>query len=321
MQHSDGLEFFRHFARRGEFQRFGRQRLGGQGGHEVENARLGPLVLAEGLVVHEQIDGLARHVGAGEPADVFVGCQRPLAPVAVREAERDVVAELEVAQQQVQLRVDRVGVDEVRTFPTQNVLRPLGEHRAEAQRGDDLPDTVRIDQFGVAKGLRLDAELLLDRPAVLANLVDELLFADQRGQRVGVRFGQKLDASGAGQRLKAVEHFGRVHPELFDRDARDREGNLEFLAVLADQLQQQLVHRQIAPTGHFLHDRPVRVVVQVEMVLAHVEEAVFLQSQRLVDLKIEADGFHMAYSFFVFPIRFIAGCGRRWRLRRRRFPT
>jgi hypothetical protein len=56
------------------------------------------LVLAEGLVIHEEPDELVLGRRAVDPLGVAVGHQRVLGPLAVREAERDVVREEVVAQ-------------------------------------------------------------------------------------------------------------------------------------------------------------------------------------------------------------------------------
>ena len=52
--------------------------------------------------------------------------------------------------------------------------------------------------------------------------------------------------------------------------------------------------------GDLLHDRTVHKVVQVVVVLAHVEEAVFLQTPGLMHLKIKTDGFHAGCYFNCF---------------------
>ena len=116
-------------------------------------------------------------------------------------------------------------------------------------------------QVGVAEGGGLHAELLLDHGRMELHLFGEILFRRQRRQRMGVGFGQKLDASRGGQLLERVEHLRREGAELLDGDARDRERTAEFTLVLLDQLQQQGVHGQVTLPGDFLHDRAVQEVV------------------------------------------------------------
>ena len=293
VEHGHRLVFLRRLGHRGELQSvlLGQNRLG-QRAHELEDARVGVLVLAERLVVHEQVHHLARRLVRREPLYIFVHRQRPLAPALVREAESDVVRELVVAQQQAQLLVDGVGVDVVGRFPAQHMLGAFGQHRAEAHAGHHLADLVRVDQLRIAERRGFHTELLLDEAGVQLDLLLKILLRGQRGQRVGVGLGQKLHASRRRQLLERVEDLGGERTELLDGDAGDRERAAEPAFVLPDELQQQGVHRQVALAGHLLHDRAVQEVIQIIMVFAHVEETVFLQTPGLMYLKIDANGFH-----------------------------
>ena len=98
------------------------QDLAGQVADEVEDAGLGPLVLAERLVVHEQVAEEAVAVDLVDPAGELLGRQRPLLPGAVAEAERDVVAQPVVLQQQLELRRVRRAVDVVGAAVAEDVV-------------------------------------------------------------------------------------------------------------------------------------------------------------------------------------------------------
>ena len=293
MEHRDGLVLLGGFAHRGELQ-LALLREDGlrQGAHEFEDTRVGGLVLAEGLVVHEEVDHFARGLLRREPLHVLVGRQRPLVPTLVREAEGDVVREFVVAQQQTEFLVHGVGVDVVGRLPAQHVLGSLGKHRAEAHFGDHGADVVRVDQLRIAEGRGFHAELLLEHGGMELDLLDEVLLRRKRCERVGVGLGEELHAARGGELLERVEDLGGIGPHLFDGDSRDGERAAEFTLVFLDELQQQGVHRQVALPGHLLHDGAVQQVVQVVVVLAHVEEAVFLQTPGLMYLKIETNGFH-----------------------------
>jgi hypothetical protein len=56
-------------------------------------------VLAERLIIHEQVDRLATAIHALQPARELLGRERPTLPAAVAEAERDVVRELVALQE------------------------------------------------------------------------------------------------------------------------------------------------------------------------------------------------------------------------------
>ena len=243
-------------------------------------------MFAESFIVHEEVDDLARSLVRSEPFYIFVRRQRPFVPTAVREAEGDVVREFVVAQQQAQFLVDGVGVYIVGRFPAQHVLGTFGQHRTEAHFGHCGADVVGVDQLCVSEGGRFHPEFLFYKCRVEFYLFGEILLRSQRGQRVGVSLGEELYATRGGQFLERFEDFGRIGAELFDGDARDRERAAELTLVFPDELQQQGVHRQVALPGDFLHDGAVQQVVQIVVILAHVEEAVLLQSPGLVYLKI-----------------------------------
>ena len=70
--------------------------------HKIEDAGFLPLMLAEGLVVHKQVDDEAVAVDLVDPVREFVGGQRPLRPVAIGEPKRDIVAQRVIFQQESQ---------------------------------------------------------------------------------------------------------------------------------------------------------------------------------------------------------------------------
>ena len=102
--------------------------------------------------------------------------------------------------------------------------------------------------------------------------------------RVGL--GQELYAACLGQSAEAVEYLGGVATELLDSQARDRESYFEFALHLFDESEQQVVHRQVALGSHALHNRAVYRHVEIVVVLAHIEEPISFEPQRLMNLKI-----------------------------------
>ena len=258
----------------------------GQRSHKVEDAAGSLLVLTEGLVVHKEVDNLAGGVLIGNPTCILVGGQRPLAPTLIGEAEGDVVAELVVPQQHAELLVQSVGIDKVGTLPTQDVLGTLGQHCLEAHRGHHLANLVGVDELGVAERGGGVAKLLLDESNVLLHLALELLGGDERREGVGVGLGEELHATRCGQLTERVEHLGGVAAELLDCQTRDGESHLEGALILADEAEQEVVHREIALRGHTLHNDAVGGDIEIVVVLAHIEEPIGFEPQRLVNLKV-----------------------------------
>ena len=130
---------------------------------EIEDPRVGGIVLPDGLVVPIQVDErrFAAEVAVVEEPHVFVSGQRVLVPTGVVEAQRDVVAQLVGAEQQAHIRLVRVAVQVGGALPTQNVAGTLGEDDAVAGVAQPLAYLVRIDDFRVAETYRLDIEGLL----------------------------------------------------------------------------------------------------------------------------------------------------------------
>ena len=129
------------------------------------------------------------------------------------------------------------------------MVRAFGQHDLEAQFFQSHGQVVVVEEFRVAEGHRLFAEQTLDPRAVFLDLEVEFIPGIEKGQGVRAGFGHKLHAAGVGQGLEAVHHLGRVLLELVQGRAGDGEGHLEILAVAADQLEQQIVHGQVAGAG------------------------------------------------------------------------
>src|SRR2546423_15384160 len=94
---------------------------------KIEDAGLGPLVLAERFVIHEQVAQLpaARRVDLVHPRRELRRRHRPLLPGAVGKAKRDVIAKAIVLQQQLQLARQRRGIDEGSAAKTQELVLAL----------------------------------------------------------------------------------------------------------------------------------------------------------------------------------------------------
>ena len=94
---------------------------------------------------------------------------------------------------------------------------------------------------------------------------------------MGISLTQKLYAAGFGQSTETVKYLGSVGAELFDRQTRHRKGYPKLPFVGLDLIQQQGVHRQVTFLCDFLKNRPIGQIVQIVVVLTHIEETVPFQ--------------------------------------------
>ena len=169
----------------------------GQTFHKVENARFRRLVLAEGLVIHENVDHFFLFRQGIQPIDKVLSTETVL-----HKAEGNLIAELEIAQQDLQFRVDGVGIHVVGTLPAQDVLRAFGEYEVVAHIGHCRPDFVAVNQLGVAESFRRDAKHLFHLVLVGHHLTLELIGIRQRSQRVGVCLRKHLNLTRRDQFLE-----------------------------------------------------------------------------------------------------------------------
>ncbi len=194
--------------------------LVGERREELEDARVGPLVLAEGFVVHEEVHAVAR--GVGNPVGVGVGVQRVAGPVFIREAEGDVVAEFVVLQEHIDragcfgmgavLRDDgfcrarqaegRRAVGDVRRAAGEVAVRAFGHDAFESHEAGDLGDLVVEDELGVAEDGRRLAEEFLDHARMFRDLFAEFAERFDGTERVVVRLGEEFDLARFGQLLE-----------------------------------------------------------------------------------------------------------------------
>jgi hypothetical protein len=241
-------------------------------------------VLSEGLIVHKEVDHIT--FSGFEPREELVRGQRPVLPSLVGETESDVVAELIVTQQELKTRLDWIGIDIVRALPTKNVAGAFGQHGLETKSINLLANVVGIDQLGVPEGFRGHSEMVLDSLDMLLHLMLELSFIGEGSQGVVICLGEELDLTSVGQLLETPHDLRLIAVELLESGSGDGEGDLEIFTILFDEIQKQLVHREIALVGDSVENGPVGEIVVIVGVLADVEETVQPQPGRLVDLEI-----------------------------------
>ena len=295
-QHVHGFEFRNHLAGCPELN----ATLGGETRqclHKLEDARLAHLQLAEGLVGHKQVHHLLLLRQRGNPVEILVGGKRITGPLAVAEAERDVVAQLGVLEQQFEFGSRGGIVDIVRRLPAQDVLGALGNHALVAHAGHHGGNIVVIDKLSVAQHLGMLAKELVNLLLVSLDLCHKLLGVLQRSQRMGIGLAQELHAAGGGEFFHRVDELGHILLKLLQRATANGKRHLEFLAVRLNHVEKHLVGGQVTATSNARDDVIIGKVIIVIMVVTNVEEAVGLQAERLVYLKIETNRFHYSELF------------------------
>ncbi len=172
------------------------------------------------------------------------------------------------------------------------MIRPFGQHGLEAQFFQSHGQVVVIDKLRVAESDRLLAEEPPDARAVLSDLKIKFIPGVEKGQGVRAGFGHKFHAAGVGQCPEAVHHLGRVLLELVQGRAGDGKGHLEILAVTADQLEQQIIHAQVADARSEQQRVAIAVVVLINGILAHIKNGVAAKSVRFVYFVTQAERWH-----------------------------
>ena len=161
----------------------GRQRV-----EELEDPRVGPLVLAKGLVVHEQVAAVAVAVDLVDPTREFLGGKRPFLPSSVGEAKGNVVGQAIVLQQQLDRSIGEIArswrrVDIVGRTESEQAVDALADDRVVLSASSDvLGEGVRIDELGVAEDLGRYAEDLLHLELVAVDLLVKLRARKQERQ-------------------------------------------------------------------------------------------------------------------------------------------
>ena len=225
-----------------------------------------------------------------DPLGEFFRRERPLLPGAVGKAECDVVAEPVVFEQQLEPRRMRRAIDEIGAAVAQHLIGPFGEDGVVPHVGHEMGQIVVVNQFGVPEDARFLAEKALDQFAVLLDLGTEFLSRIEKCQRVVIGFGKKLDAAGGVEFLKGLDDLRRILRELFDGDSGQRVAHAEAALVGLDRIEHDAVGRQVAALSDFSADFGVFQVVEVMPI--GIEDAVAAKPQRLMNLKIKANGGH-----------------------------
>ena len=120
----------------------------------------------------------------GNAVNVVVSEEWIALPVDIAKAQRDVVTEVHVAQQELEVRSERTVVNIVRRLPTEDVACAFCEHTFEAHLCCLSTDVIAVDERRVAKHLRLFAEVLLHLLTLALHFLSEALFVGERSKTV-----------------------------------------------------------------------------------------------------------------------------------------
>src|SRR3989304_10125840 len=92
--------------------------LSWQCAHEIENAGVFPLMLAEGLIIHKQIDDIARAICGIDPLCIAVCGERPFTPLLIRESECDIIREFVILEHESHIFCGFWSIQEIGRAPS-----------------------------------------------------------------------------------------------------------------------------------------------------------------------------------------------------------
>src|SRR3989344_5183044 len=124
----------------------------------MKNAAVFPLMLPEGLIVHEKIDGLPVAVVRVGPSGEFRRGQRPSLPTALREAERNVVGEAVIFKKHFYFFTAGGAIQKVRTAPAEYMVPSLRHDTLISVRFSPCRKVVAVREFGIPQYLGRYAE-------------------------------------------------------------------------------------------------------------------------------------------------------------------
>ena len=183
---------------------------------EVKDTALGFLVLAECLVIHEEVHDLVILCGSLDPAEELVPRKRPVLPVLVRESECYIITECIIPEEELELRSQGACIYIVRALPSEDMLCAFGQHGLEAHVINHRTYLVGIDKLCIPERLRSDAEIVLDGFLVFLHLTFELSRGSDGCQRVVICLGKEFHAARSCQLAETVDYLRCISVELFE---------------------------------------------------------------------------------------------------------
>jgi hypothetical protein len=164
----------------------------------------------------------------------------------------------------------------------------LRKDRVEAADFIDKPrQIIIVNKFGVSKNSWCLAKKSFNGLFVILHLLRKFIFGIEEAQAVIIRFRKKLDAAGIGKLFKAVEDLGCVFFELFENNTCYAVGYFKFAVILFNQLEHELISRQVAFTSDF----PANILVfpVVKIVGCVIENSIMPEPVWLMNLKVKTN--------------------------------
>lgn len=235
---------------------------------KLEDARVLPLMLAEGFVIHEEINHVAGAIGIVNPVGEFLCGERPFRPVTVGEAKGNIIAERIILQQEFEALTSLRLIHEVGAAISQDRVGSFRQDGVKPAHGfDGVSQIVVVDELRISKHTRSRTEEFLDQVRMLIDLLNELLLGVERAEAMVIRFPQEFDLPGLGQRIKRTEYLRAISLKLLQHGAGYAVRDLEPVGVLANDFQEKSVGGQVALVGHFSADGGVLVLIEVVLPL------------------------------------------------------
>jgi hypothetical protein len=189
----------------------------GQMPEKLEDTGVIPLVLAEGFIIHEEVDDKSAPINGINPGCEFFSADGPLAPGAVGEPEGDIIAETIVFQEELELPAAFWSIDEIRASVTEDVVCAFGEDGVKAaELLNDCRQVVVVDKLRVPEDAGFLVEQFSNGLSMSLYLLNELIAGIEEAETMVVGFGEKFHAAGFGQGLKTGENLGGTGLKLFE---------------------------------------------------------------------------------------------------------
>jgi len=169
------------------------------------------------------------------------------------------------------------------------MLGALCQHKIKTHLCNHFAYSIRIDQLGISESSRGLAEMLFNLFLLYLNLLYKFFFAFQGSECVRMRLSNEFYISGSGKRFKAIKHIRSILFKLVDCSSRYREANLKGRPKLIYQIEQYLVHGDVAFISHPPHDKTVLLLIIILMIGTNIEKTVGFQPIGLMYLEIKTN--------------------------------